>query len=156
MRSPRRGATLVAALLITMVLLMVGLGFMGQRRGQYEAAREAIKESQAAALADAGLQDALGKLAKDIGFPPLRSDDQSDFTYSEPILDAAGVEIGGFRVTVIMRYSLAPYRVVRIQSRGHLGDLRNPTASVLKTAEVDTDPGRQPFRILYVTTNENS
>jgi hypothetical protein len=146
----------VASLMLSMVILLVGLGFMGQRRGQYEAAREAIEESQAAALAEAGLQDALGKLAKDIGFPPLRADDQTDFTYAETVRDDGGRDFGAFQVTVITRYSLNPYRVVRIQSRGVLGNLRNPTASALKTAEVDMHPGRQPFRILFVTTNEDS
>lgn len=37
MRKRAQGAVLVAALLISMILLMVGLGFLGQRRGQYHA-----------------------------------------------------------------------------------------------------------------------
>ena len=70
-RYGQRGSTLVMALFISVLLLIVGLGFLGQREGQYQAAQEQVYFVRAKALADAGLQDALGKLAKDIEFPPI-------------------------------------------------------------------------------------
>ncbi len=152
--SKSRGAVLIAALLISMVLLLVGLGFLGQRRGQYQAAREAINRCRAEALSDAGLQDALGKLAKDYAFPPLHSADQSDFVYSETLKNSAGESVGTYSVTITIRYRRPPYNVVRVTSRGYLGSAQQPIASCVKTAEIDFDPTRIPFRVLFVTTNE--
>lgn len=153
-RQNPRGAVLVAALLISMVLLLVGLGFLGQRRGQYQAAREAINRCRVEAVAEAGLQDALGKLAKDYTFPPLHSADQSDFVYSETLKNSAGESVGAYSVTVTVRYRRQPYNVVRVTSRGYLGSAQRPIATCLKTAEIDVDPSRVPFRVLFVTTNE--
>jgi hypothetical protein len=141
--------------MLSIVLLMVGMGFLGQRRGQYEAARDYIEQVQAEAVAESGLQDALGKLAKDIGFPPLSSQDQSEFVYSEVLRDADGDQVGVYRVTITVRYAIGPYRVVRIHSLGLLGEQRNPRATCTKLAEVDIDPNRTPFQVLFVTTNEN-
>lgn len=153
-RGRDRGAVLLAALMLTTVMLLLGLGFLGQRRGQYRAAREFIQQSQAGALADAGLEDALGKLAKDVGFPPLRSNDQGSFTYSEDVADSTGQPVGSYRVAIDMRYSLQPYAVIRVTSRGLLGNGKTPTAVVSRTMEIDMAPERNPFRVLYVTTNE--
>lgn len=150
-----RGAALLAALLLSTVLLLVGMGFLAQRRGEYAAALEHVRRSQAAALADSGLQDALGKLAKDVGFPPLRSDDQGSFVYLEEVFDAAGDSVGFFQVTIDVRYQFRPYRVLRITSRGMVGDRKKPTSTVTRKAELDIDEGRSPFRVLYVTTNED-
>lgn len=155
MRRTQGGAALLAALLLSTVLLLVGMGFLGQRRGEYTAALEHVRRSQAGALADAGLQDALGKLAKDVGFPPLRSDDQGSFVYSEELFNADGESVGFFQVTVDVRYQFRPYRILRIISRGMVGDRKNPTATVTRKAEIDIDEGRDPFRVLYVTTNED-
>ena len=155
MRSLPRGIALLAALMISTVLFVLGMGFLGQRRGQSQAAREYLNQSQASALADAGLQDALGKLAKDVGFPPLRSDDQGSFVYSEEVFDSSNVSVGHFRVTIDTRYMLRPYEVLRVTSVGMLGDPKAPSASVSRRAEIDINVARQPFQILYVTTNED-
>lgn len=103
---------------------------------------------------DAGLQDALGKLAKDSLFPPLHSEDQSDFTYSEELQDSSGAAVGLYRVSITVRYRRSPYRLLRITSRGYLGGAQQPTAVSVKTAELDMDPARVPFRVMFVTTNE--
>lgn len=125
------------ALFVSVLLLLVGLGFLGQREGQYRAAQEHLSYIRAKALADAGLQDALGKLAKDVDFPPIRSNDQSVFSYSETLLDPDGSLVGTFRVSVDAAYKDRPYSVLRISSVGILGPLDKPLARVVRSTEVD-------------------
>jgi hypothetical protein len=160
-----RGIALIAALLISVVLLLIGIGFLGQRASQYEAAHERLYQAQAGALAQAGLADALGKLALDIDFPPLQSDVQEAFTYGDEMRDSSGALVGTFLVTVNRKYDGQPYQVIQITSRGSLGDPKQPRATASRTAEIDvaeslrgSDPA-QPnpdlFRIYYTTSNED-
>ena len=150
------------ALFIAVLLLIVGLGFLGQREGQYRAAQEQTYYVQAKALADAGLQDALAKLAKDIEFPPIRSVDQSVFSYSEQMTDSGGQPVGNFRVSVNAKYRDLPYAVLIISSVGTLGDPEEPLARVERSIEVDISPevrsnagGDNPdlFKLHYTRTN---
>ena len=161
-RYGQRGSTLVMALFISVLLLIVGLGFLGQREGQYQAAQEQVYFVRAKALADAGLQDALGKLAKDIEFPPIRSVDQSVFSYSEEMRDSGGQLVGTFRVSVNAKYRDLPYAVLEISSVGLLGDPADPLARVERSIGVDMSAevrsnagGANPnlFKTHYTRTN---
>lgn len=162
MSRSNKGSTLVMALFITVLLLIVGLGFLGQREGQYRAAQEQLNFVRAKALADAGLQDALGKLAKDIEFPPIRSIDQSVFSYSEDVSNAAGQVLGSFRVSVNAKYRDRPYSILEISSIGTLGNPNEPLARVERSVEIDMAPqlranggGPNPelFQLHYHRTN---
>lgn len=166
MRRGSRAAALVAALLITALMFAVGVGFLGQRSGQYQAAQEQINYLQALAVADAGLADAYTKLSKDIDFPPLRAADQSVFSYQDELLDNAGTRVGTYRVSIDLEYQNFPFELVRVTSTGVLGDVASPTAQVSRTMEIDIaelergsnplrlTPNPELFRTIGIRTNE--
>lgn len=166
MRRGSRAAALVAALLITALMFAVGVGFLGQRSGQYQAAQEQINYLQALAVADAGLADAYTKLSKDIDFPPLQATDQSVFSYQDDLLDNTGARVGTYRVSIDLEYRNFPFEIVRITSTGILGPVASPTAQVSRTMEIDIaelERGSNPrsripnpdiFRTIGVRTNE--
>jgi hypothetical protein len=143
------------------LLLVIGIGFLGQREGQYRAAQQQIYYIQAKALADAGLQDALGKLSKDIDFPPVRSNDQSVFGYQEIMRDTGGDRVGSFRVSVDVKYREPRYRVLRIRSLGILGAEDDPRARVERLVEIDMAttvrgsdaPNPNLFKVHFTKTN---
>jgi hypothetical protein len=150
------------ALLTTVLLLIVGIGFLAQREGQYRAAQDQVYFVQAKAISNAGLQDALGKLAKDIDFPPIRANDQGIFSYMENIVDPSGVVVGSFRVSIDAKHRHRPYEVLEISSLGTLGNSTEPRAQVKRTLEIDMAtnvrtnnglPNPNLFQRNFTTTN---
>jgi hypothetical protein len=162
-RIAQNGSTLIMALFISILLLLIGMGFLGQREGQYRAAQEQIYFLQARVLADAGLEDALGKLAKDIEFPPIRSRDQGVFSYQEFMRDSNGDVVGSFRVSIDANYRDRPYSILRIHSVGNLGPEDDPLARVKRVLEIDMastarafnngTPNPNLFNINFTKTN---
>jgi hypothetical protein len=158
--NPRRASTLLVSLMLCTVLLVVGLGFLAQRAGQYRAANGSILRVRAYALADAGLEDAYQKLCKDARFPPLNSDDQEEFAYSEELRDAGNRVVGSYLVRIDLRYRKNPYLIYLITSVGMVGSSTDPEARGTRTAELDISPrirgtvNPNPFfyQIRYVTS----
>lgn len=64
-----RGSLIIASLLLSAIVLLVGLGFLGKRRAQYRSTQSQHYEMAALSLAEAGLEDARIKLLKDAQFP---------------------------------------------------------------------------------------
>lgn len=128
---------MVVALLMISVLLVSGLGFMNQRRSQYEMAQKAGLQSTARALAEAGLEDFKAKLQRHHAFPPVAGEGQEAFEYIESLENSAGDVIGSYQVTVDYGVSIAPFRIYLVRSTGRLGDLTDPEAT--RTLEIEID-----------------
>lgn len=131
-----KGFLLASVLMITMILMTLGLTFLGKRAIQYR--RVALIESaaQARALAESGLEDALSKLRRDIEFPPL-SKDQNVFSYVEEVI-VEGERVGAFRVTMDGSRRYVPVAVWLITVQGEVGeDPQNPVALRSLRAEID-------------------
>ncbi|MBI3925650.1 MAG: hypothetical protein HY319_08930 [Armatimonadetes bacterium] len=135
----RRGFVMVLALLLTVLLLVLGLAYMGTRAVQYRRAGEAEAAAQALALADSGLTDALLKLQRDLEYPQMASD-QTAISYTEE-LTVGGQRIGRYTVTVEGNYRVPPYSVLRITSVGEAGtDAEKAFARRALRIEVDVAP----------------
>ena len=154
----RRGSTLVAALLVSLVLLVASLGFLGQRAAQNRAVNASILRVQARAMAESGLEDAIQKLSKDGRFPPLFADKQTRFTYLETVTNGSGAIVGDFTVTVDVTHRGAPYSILKLTSTGRVGPVpTTPQAEMQLTAELDVSPfvrgttnvNPRFFRVLY-------
>jgi hypothetical protein len=145
-----RGSALVAALLMASILLISGIGFVSQRRAQYEAAQKAGLDSAALALAEAGLADAKAKLIMDWDFPYVAGDGQRATSYIEELQDSSGNVVGTYEVTIDLRSLRDPFRVVVVRSTGRLGDLSTPDAVRTVEMEFDMDPGRSTY---FTVTN---
>lgn len=96
----RRGSVLIAVLLLLVILLILGLAFLTQQSLLYSATSQAQFSVAARAVAEAGLEDARGKLEKDLDFPPAADPDQKIFTYSEPLTNLSGREVGQYTITI--------------------------------------------------------
>lgn len=83
-RAPR-GSAIVFALLISILIAVVGLYLIGARRGVYANARSTVYSAQARAVALAGMEDMIVKLAKDSFFPTGVPDEQKVFSYQETL-----------------------------------------------------------------------
>lgn len=156
MKTFKRGSTLVAALLVSVLLLVAGMGFLGQRAAQNRAANGAILHAQARALAEAGLEDAVQKLGKDSQFPPLRAESQTVFTYAEGFSDIHGDPLGQYVVSIDVTHRQTPYFIVKLTSSGHLGSPVQATAQLVAeldvAAQIRGTGNANPnfFRLLYV------
>ena len=86
-KSHKRGFVLVAVLLISIILLVSGLGIMSAQASRYAASAVISEGLQARNAALSGLEDVRVKLAKDVKFPPRKSKDrgQFKFAYSEDL-----------------------------------------------------------------------
>ncbi len=137
----RRGSTLVMVLLISLVLLLLGLGFLSKRSSQYAGARAVEDAARARALALAGLEGARARLSRDLAFPPPGDVDQLVFEYSENVFDRDGVTpVGAYVVRVDSTYAGEPTWLLRIRSTGLVGSAEHPRARRQLTAEVDLSP----------------
>lgn len=155
----RRGFALIMVLLLIILLITIGMAFMGKRSPQYDAAYQASLQIQARALAEAGLEDVHQKLMKDIFFPPLGDRDQVVFSYSEEVREVGtGTLIGYYFVNLDFSWSQrtdTPTQdypsVITVTSKGILGtDVTKPAAMSLMKMEVEIDtsqPPKQPMRI---------
>ncbi|MEW6282898.1 MAG: hypothetical protein AB1758_30075 [Candidatus Eremiobacterota bacterium] len=136
-----RAFLLVIVVLLSIVLLILGLGFLGKRSAQYAGSRYGVEAAQARAIALAGLEDARVKLSKDLRFPPPGAVDQLSFTYTETFFDLDGTTpVGSCTVTVLTHHSGAPYRVLQVTSVGVVGPADEPSARRRITAELDISP----------------
>lgn len=151
----RRAFLLVIAMLMTLMLVILGMGFLGRRGPQYAASMAHERGMQARALAEAGLEDARVKLEKDLFFPPPGDSDQFMFSYSEVVRETTGVSsdgvvVGSYTVTIDRRFETAPdppdprwASVYIVESLGSLGeDPLHPLATVRLRMEIDYDEGR--------------
>lgn len=135
----QRGFLLVSVLLISIILLVLGMTFLGKRTIQYRRATLFEEAARARALADAGLEDCLAKLRRDLEFPPL-SKDQTVFSYAEEVV-VGGTRVGRFRVVMDGTRRFAPFGIWLITSHGEAGsDPQNPTSVRTYRAEVDIYP----------------
>ncbi|MFA5504582.1 MAG: hypothetical protein WC314_13245 [Vulcanimicrobiota bacterium] len=135
----KKGFLLVTVLLLTVVLITAGLAFLGKRAVQYRRAALLEASSQARALAEAGLEDAMIKFRRDLEFPPL-SLDQSEFTYTESFQDADGDTLGYYTVTIDGSYRDPPYLFLIVSAEGRVGaDPIKPLASRTLRVEIDLD-----------------
>lgn len=162
-----RAFTLVLALLIAVLLLVVGMGFLGVRALEFGSTPRFQQEAVAQALAEAGMEDARVKLEKDQFFPPVSGYGRDSFTYSEDVTDpdtSKGiVVVGSYTVAVDCSKREQPYRVVRILSTGSAGPSRlNPTARYRIYAEIDVngldraDPTKKnPYLYRYIDWRES-
>lgn len=143
----KRGFVLIFSLLLLLLLALGGMILLGQRAAQYRAAALASKTAVARALAQAGLEDARVKLEKDLNFPPPGDQDQTVFTYDEPVTDFDGSVVGFYFVTVDSRHRIptqppAPYEpsVVTVTAMGRAGaDPKEPEAVYSLSMEVEVD-----------------
>ena len=104
----RRGAVLVAVLLLAVVFLVGGIALTTQQQTRYAAVAAEIDALQALTLAESGLEDALVKLQKDPDFPPRGDPAQLTFTYSETVL-TDGREVGDYTVSIDTSYEAEPF-----------------------------------------------
>ena len=134
-----RGFLLVSVLLITVLLLIMGLAFLGKRAVQYRRAALAETAAQARALAASGLEDALAKFSTDLEFPPL-SADQDVMTYTEEV-SVGGRDVGSYTVTIDGTHRTSPHSVWVISSRGEVG--RPAVAARILKMEIDFSSKRR-------------
>jgi len=157
--SSDRGFALIFVLLLIILLLAVGMAFMGKRSPQYDAAYQASLQVQARALAEAGLEDAHQKFMKDLNFPPLGDRDQTLFSYSEEVREVGSEHLVGYYfVTVDTSWSKRRSNpmenfppIITVTSKGVLGsDIRKPAATSRLKMEIEVDindPPTQPMRL---------
>ncbi len=144
MRGLKRGAALMIVLFLVLLLLVLGMAFLGKQVFSYRSSTQAALSQQALGLAWAGLERCRAKLSKDIEFPPKSAQDQSWFSYTEEIFDLDGVtRLGNCSVTVDSRWAGPPYGVLLITAEGRV--LRAGTVVSTRTlqAELDVLPGER-------------
>lgn len=113
---------LVTALLLCTIVLLLGMGFLGSRAGQYHSTVQTALAARARWVARAGLEDARAKLQRDIHFPPHPSQMQPVFSYSEDLYDLSTPPryMGSYDVRVDSSHDVANVRVLVITSRGQV------------------------------------
>ena len=143
----KRGILLVTALMVTVVLLLIGMGLLGSQSSRYEAAKQSSYISQARQLALAGLEDARMKLELDINFPPPPGPEQTAFSYSETLITTPYQ--GTYSVLVDMTYATDTASYIVINSVGTVGSPTEPTAQYRLRAELDnmTTPAVRPANV---------
>ncbi|MBT9589010.1 hypothetical protein IV102_37095 [bacterium] len=117
-----RGFALIAALLMCVILLVLGVGLLSKVSFQYAAHRMIPQLALARSLAQSGLADALLKLDRDGAFPPFTSQDQKVFSYSESVTDSRGLTRGGYQVEIDRTLADLPWKVLLVRSRGQAGN----------------------------------
>lgn len=120
-------------LLLMVLLLVLGGGLLSRQVGHRKAAAAESAALRAQGLAEAGLEDFRLKWERDPNFPPP-GDDLDHFAYSQ----ALGA--GRYEVEVDLRFRLAPSQILRVTSRGVVGE-----ASYVLVGEFDVrTPPRRP------------
>ena len=158
------GFLVVTSLMLCVVLLLLGMGFMESQASRYRSVVYAGQGSQARALAWAGLEDARLKMQNDVSFPPqytgsydplsgysFATQDQSVFSYMENVTLSSNVQ-GSYSVVINTTYGVDPFDVYEVDSVGILGDPNQPTALYHLQGEVDMseDPARKFCRYTHV------
>lgn len=126
----KRGMLYPLVLLLMVMLLVLGGGLLSRQVGVRQAAAAEAAALRAQGLAEAGLEDFRLKWERDPNFPPP-GEELERFSYSQAL---GG---GRFEVEVDLRFRLAPTQILRVTSRGVVGeagatlvgefDLRTPT-----------------------------
>jgi type II secretory pathway pseudopilin PulG len=132
-----RGSAIIAVLLVSTLLLVLGMGLLSQKATAYEAASRDRMAAQARAVAQAGLVDCQLKFSKVRDFPPGRSSQAKTFVYGESLEDSAGKRIGSYLVTIDSTWATPPYSVIQVTSVGTVGDAEDPRARYQIFAELD-------------------
>ncbi len=116
-----KGSTVIMVLLVLVILLILGMAFLTQQTHLRGAARLAQSSVAARAIAEAGLEDARGKLEKDVDFPPPSDPTQQIFTFSEILTDHDNDPVGQYTVT-IDHSKTERNKVITVTSVGSLAD----------------------------------
>ncbi len=137
-RHQRRGSAIVFALLVSILLAVIGLYLIGARRGVYANARATVYSAQARALALAGMDDVIVKLAKDAFFPTGVPDEQKVFSYSETLRDPndGDAVLGTYQCTVDR--SRGEDGLIFLMSVGTVGPVKAPQGRYRVAAILDT------------------
>jgi len=127
-------------MLLSLILLALGTCFLTIRVMQYRGVDLGRWSAVAAALAEAGMEDARIKLARDPAVLASTGDDQRTVSWSEKMYDGSTV-VGAYAVTVDVSRRLPPYGVVVVTAVGTAGPLpASPRARRILTAEIDVSP----------------
>ena len=143
----RRGFMLVTALLLCTIVLLLGMGFLGSRAGQYHSTVQAGLAARARSVARAGLEDARAKLQRDLHFPPHPSQAQTSYSYTEDFYDLSTPPqyVGTYDVQVDSSKDVPNIRVLVINYRGQVrasgqGPAAPPLACHSYRACIDVTP----------------
>lgn len=115
----RRGSLYIVVLLVTGLLLILGMAYLGTQGPEMQASLEAVSTAQAYQMARAGVEDAVCKLSKDKVFPPPGGLEQQTFTYGEQLGD-----IGSYRVKVDVSRLGTTRSLIGVTSQGFAGASR--------------------------------
>lgn len=129
----KRAFSLPVILMLSLVFLLLGMGFLNRRASQYQGAYQTTYAITALQLARAGLEDARVKLDKCSDFPPSSGVDQKLFSYTEVSVP----DEESYTVTVDLSLRGKPFCLVRITSVGTAGEMTRPRARRTLRAEVD-------------------
>ena len=133
----KRGMVLVVVLLLSIVMAIMGMAFIGSRALLYQESSRIGEQALAKAFAESGLEDARVKLDKDPDFPPPGREEQNSFSYSEDMSDLSGNFLGYYEVTIDTTYAVEPYSILRITSVGRVGPRDKPRGQHVLRAELD-------------------
>jgi Tfp pilus assembly protein PilX len=122
--------------MLSIVMLLLGLGFLNRRVSQYRGAYQTTYSVMALQLAKAGLEEARVKLEKSLDFPPQSGLDQKAFSYTEVLTP----DLESYTVTVDLSLKDQPFTIVRITSVGTSGPINQPRARRMLRAELDCSP----------------
>lgn len=113
---------LVTSLLLCTVVLLLGMGFLGSRVGQYNSTLQSSLAARARWVARAGLEDARAKLSRDIHFPPYANQKQTLYSYSEDLYDLSTPKqfVGTYDVQLDSSQDIPNVRVLTILARGQV------------------------------------
>jgi hypothetical protein len=125
-----RGFLLIFGLLVMVLLLILGLAFLGKQADAYRSATQAAAANVAMECAMAGLEDVRVKLMNDVNFPPPGDDKQLQFAYSEVLLDVdTPAEVGSYSVVIDSRWQDPPVQILKVEVTGFAGDPDRPSVS---------------------------
>ena len=135
---------MITALMVSVLLLLIGMGLLGSQVSRYEAARQQLRLSQARQLALAGLEDARIKLELDIQFPPPPGPGQQTFSYSEKLETGSSLFEASYSVLVDMTYATDTSGYIEVVSVGTVGPPIRPLAQYRLRGELDNYTSGRP------------
>ncbi|MGV8122597.1 MAG: hypothetical protein AB2L14_22795 [Candidatus Xenobiia bacterium LiM19] len=111
------------------------MAFLAVKSMRYKGSAMAGAYAQVSAIAEAGIEDARIKTAKDPEFPPPGDKDQNVFCYFETVFDLDGsTPLGTYKVTIDSSMNCPPCSVIRITSTG----LAGPPGELYAKKTIDT------------------
>lgn len=148
---------MVATLLLATLLLVLASTLLHTQAQKYRGAALENYRVQAIALAEAGLEDARVKLEKDGSFPPVGSDEQTAFEYTEKLPSDGPNELV-YQVVIDTSRRFTPHQIIQIRSTGRIGPTNQPLSIYTLKADLDASPnlrsggGANPnfFRYIYL------